>query len=178
MKPVKRLLRVLPFLVLGGLLTATTLSVGGCSSTPKAKTSNIQQGTMPEGGTFRGVWFSELWGELHMVVDGDVVMGRWQNKPRGTWGKLKGKISGDVLHFQWKEIKIGAVGPEATTEGRGVFKYVPMPPPDVPRLKGQWGYKDNEAGGGVWDCVNQKDVPPRLNSIKGDNDPTMGAGWE
>jgi hypothetical protein len=149
----------------------------GCGGQGSGRLAQVQAGPMPQGATFRGVWYNPSWGELHLVATGDEVVGRWRSAQRGLWGQMTGTVNGDVIRFRWEERKVGGIDPGSVRKGRGFFKYVPVEPPDLPRLRGEWGLGDSETGGGEWDCVKQKDVEPRLESIGNDPDPTL-ENWD
>ena len=163
-----------------GLMVGTAVVGGGCGpKAPTAKTARVQSGSMPAGGTFKGVWYSEALGELHMVPEGSSVVGKWKDKTHGRWGKLTGTQSGDVVKFRWEEHKIGVIGPGSTTTGRGYFKFIPADDDvSLPRLKGEWGLNENEVGGGTWDVNRVQDREPNLSEVKSDEDPTVDSGWD
>ena len=164
---------------LAGVMVGTVLVVGGCSSKPPVKMANVQSGSMPAGQSFKGVWYSEAFGELHLVPEGDTVVGKWKDKTHGKWGKLTGKQSGDVVKFRWEEHKIGVIGPGSTTIGRGYFKYIPgSDDAPLPKLKGEWGLGENEVGSGTWDNNRVQDREPNLSEVKSDEDPTVDSGWD
>jgi hypothetical protein len=142
------------------------------------KKANVPVGSLPAGESFKGVWYNPVWGELHMLPEGSTVQAKWKSSKGGVWGALHGNIDGDVIKFEWEEHKTGAVGPGSTRKGKGYFKFQPQEPPNLPRLKGEWGLGENEVGGGEWDCVKQKDLEPNLKEIGGEPDPTVDTGWD
>jgi len=159
-----------------GLLFALALTVPSSVSCGGAqgRAALVKEEPMAPSATFKGVWFNPVWGELHLVTtEGNSVYGKWRSDSSGVWGQLNGTISNDVLRFTWEERKTGGIGPGFQRKGKGYFKYVPVEAPDMPRLKGEWGLSENETGGGEWNCVLQKDVPPRPDKIGGDSDPTI-----
>jgi hypothetical protein len=159
--------------------SAGALSLGGCGEPPKhAKTAKVAVGSMPADATFKGVWFNPVFGELHMLTEGNTVSGKYKSQSSGIWGIIHGTITGDVVHFEWEEHKTGAIGPGSKRQGKGYWKYVPSEPPEQPKLKGEWGFAENEVGGGDWDSVKQKDVEPKPDTIGGDPDPTVDSGWD
>ena len=163
-----------------GLVVGAALVGGGCGpGTPPAKTARVQAGSMPAGATFKGVWYSEAFGELHLVPEGTTIVGKWKDKTHGKWGKLSGSVSGDLIKFRWEEHKIGVIGPGSTSTGRGYFKYIPSADDvSLPRLKGEWGLAENEVGGGTWDVNRVQDREPNLADVKSDEDPTVDSGWD
>ncbi len=140
--------------------------------------ANVTAGAMPPGGAFKGVWYSEAFGELHLVTEGANIVGKWKDKTHGRWGKMSGTVDGDLAKFRWEEHKMGAIGPGSTTLGRGYFKFMPAEEGALPRLKGEWGYEENEVGGGNWDMNRVQDREPNLNEVKSDEDPTVDSGWD
>lgn len=164
---------------MAGLVLGIALVGTGCGpSKPKAKMANVTAGTMPANGTFKGVWYNEAFGELHLVPEGGNVIGKWKDKTHGRWGKMSGTISGDLMKFRWEEHKMGAIGPGATTIGRGYFRFIPAEEGYLPRLKGEWGFEESEVGGGNWDMNRVQDREPDLNDVKSDEDPTVDSGWD
>src|SRR5690348_16828983 len=58
-------------LAFAGALVLTLPAVTGCGpGSGDAKMANVQAGDLPAGGDWTGVWFSELYGYLHIVQDG------------------------------------------------------------------------------------------------------------
>src|SRR5438477_6593719 len=98
------------------------LYVAGCSSGPDAKTAKIQAGDMPQGAEWTGVYYSELFGHLHIVQDGNSISGKWLRPTRDRWGEVHGSVVGDLLHFSWVEHTIGLATPNANKTGHGYFK--------------------------------------------------------
>lgn len=167
-----------------GLLAALALTLAvpslvGCGPAPSGvQLAKVQAGSLPAGETFKGVWYNPVFGDLHMVPQGTAIVGKFKSQSSGVWGKVHGEISGDLIKFEWEEHKTGAIGPGSTRKGKGYFKFVPKEAPEQPALRGEWGLGDNEVGGGDWDCIRQKDVEPKLESIGGEADPTIGGGWD
>lgn len=167
------------------LITAAALSISplastGCSGAGgSAKTADIKPGDMPEGGDYRGVWFSPLYGYLHLVTDGDKVNGKWMRPSKDRWGELHGDLTGNVLRFSWTEHTIGAVGPNSSREGRGYFKYVRPEGDNVDdTIAGEIGRGKDEVGE-PWDAVKQRNVEPDLASIGGTGSGDIGGGdWD
>lgn len=180
-----------------GLSLGVILGLPACGpGKPAVKTAKVQVGTMPANGTFRGVWFNEAFGELHLAVDGSTVVGGWKNKKHGKVGKLTGTITGDVLRYSWQETKMGAIGPGAKSSGKGYFKFQPVSEgkpvgandscwvvttdggTQLPKILGEWGLGESEAGGGDWEahCVQRRD--PDMKEVKGEDDPTVDSSWD
>lgn len=146
-----------------GLAGASSGMVLGCG--PGGTVAKVQSGPMPEGQVWLGVYFNPAFGMLHMEEAGDNIRGRWKKGEK--FGEMSGTKQGNVVHFSWKETSTVFVGANAMHEGKGYFVY--MPPAEAngsPRLKGEWGYKNDETGGGTWDCVKQLGQTPDVDSIK------------
>lgn len=135
---------------------------------------------MPEGEVWMGVYYHPIYGYLHLMEQGDSVVGRWKRADQSAWGELSGSRAGNLLRFSWTEHKIGQVGPAATSKGKGVFQYVMGEA--VGELKGQYGLGDDETGSD-WNCVKQQRMLPDLKSIGGDSSAVSapaveGQGWK
>lgn len=157
------------------------LGVAACGGDEKKPThAQVKPGPMPEGGTWRGVYYSPLYGYLHIVVDGSSVSGKWRNAEGDKWGELNGKTDGDLLRFAWKEHKIGMFGPNATTEGNGYFRYI-IPDADNAdhELEGEWGLGEADAGN-PWNAIKQRNLDPDPDSVLPDESQTAvsGADWD
>jgi hypothetical protein len=143
------------------------------------RTADITPGEMPAGSSWTGVWYSELYGYLHLVQDGNAVQGKWLRPHKDRWGKLDGKMEGNVLRFEWSEYTIGLVGPNAEKKGKGYFKFSP-PSATVQfdTIAGEIG-RDKDETGEPWDAVRQKDMTPDLASIGGSGAGDLGGGdWD
>lgn len=139
-----------------------------CGSGTKARTAaDIDAGTMPAEGEWEGVYYSQMYGFLHLTESGGAVQGAWRTTAGDKWGELYGETEGDLLRFEWQEHKIGVVGPNATSEGHGYFRYT-IPTPDEPHeLKGEWGLGE-EAVGHSWDLIKQTGKEPDPKSVRPD----------
>ena len=136
---------------------------------------------MPDGAEWNGVYFSQQYGYLHMTKEGKAVTGVWKS-PKGAWGRMVGEVTGDLFFFEWEEHKIGQVGPNATTKGKGYFKYHRPEGENVnDELKGEWGLGENEVGH-PWEAVKQRNMDPDPKSILEEvgaaGDETVGGGWD
>jgi hypothetical protein len=140
----------------------------GCGKPPPPTTANVKAGDLPAGGDWSGVFYSPLYGHLHLVKEGSSVSGKWRTSNGDKWGELHGEATGDLLKYQWVEHKIGMVGPGSTTEGRGYFKYfVPADENANQEIKGQWGLERSEIGN-PWEAVRQRNMLPDPDSVKPD----------
>ena len=85
-------------LALAGALVA--FGTSACGPPPKpSKTANVTAGAMPSGASWDGVYFSPLFGYLHLKQDGALVVGRWERPRKDRWGELKGNADGNLLRF-------------------------------------------------------------------------------
>ncbi|HQB46858.1 MAG TPA: hypothetical protein PLV85_24800, partial [Polyangiaceae bacterium] len=150
------------------VIAPCTLSACGGPKTSSPKMAAVQPGNMPSGAVWDGVYFNAVWGNLHIVSDGNSFEGRWLRTDESAWGEMKGTLSGDVARFEWKEHKIGMVGPSATSTGKGYFRYTRPEGDNMDdRILGEWGFGDAEVGGGEWDSVKQRNKQPDLKSVGG-----------
>ncbi len=176
MKPKRSLWFVLAAMALVG----TPLSTMGCAGGPgSGRTTNVKAGEMPQDGTWTGVWYSELYGYLHLVQDGNAVKGKWIRPHRDKWGEIDGEADGDLIKFKWSEHVIDLVGPNATKSGRGYFKYKRPAGDNVDdTFSGEIGFEKDEVGY-PWEGVKQRNVKPDLSSIGGNGANEVGGGeWD
>lgn len=154
-------------------------------------TANITIGPMPEGGTFHGVWQSQQYGRMHLCQSQDVVVGEYFKDERH--GRLQGRVRGDTLRFEWTDERELVVGRPNITNGHGYFQFRTSyeVPSDVEgeaphtvelwNLQGEWGFDDDEVGGGTWhallmprerptDCYASARTPPGQRGSGGDED--------
>lgn len=178
-RAMKVLRRLFSAAALGALLSAP-LAVTGCAGgSSDAKTANVQSGDMPSGATWKGVYFSELYGYLHLVDSGSEVQGKWLRPHKDKWGEVKGEATGDVLHFTWTEHTVGGVGPNSNRSGKGYFKYKRPAGENVDdTIAGEIGKGENEVGE-PWDAIKQRNLAPDLASIGGTGATDIGGGdWD
>lgn len=159
--------RVLGVGVLTVCLGLTALA--GCGgSAPPPTHAMVKAGDLPEGGDWTGVFYSPLYGHLHLIKEGTSVSGRWRTTAGDKWGELHGEVTGDLLKFDWVEHKIGLVGPGATSEGRGYFKYVVPPGENVNHeIRGEWGLGRSEVGT-RWEAIRQRNMLPDFKAVAPD----------
>ena len=162
-------------IVLLGVVALAPAALAGCGDGKDAKTAKITSGPMPENETWTGVYFHPVYGYLHMVEEGDSIIGRWKRADQSKWGELSGKKSGNVMHYTWKEHTVGMVGASATTHGKGYFQYK-MDKEDRPVLDGQFGLNDDETGSD-WHNVKQARMTPDIKSIGGDSEGIKPGGF-
>ena len=134
---------------------------------------------MPEGADWTGVYYNELYGNLHVIQEGDEVNGKWQRPQKDRWGELHGKATGNVMRFDWTEYKTGVVGPNSKATGKGYFKYSRPDGDNVDdRIDGEIGSGLDEVGS-PWDAIKQRNVQPDLASIGGTGAGDIGGGdWD
>ncbi|HEX2734716.1 MAG TPA: hypothetical protein VHM70_24090 [Polyangiaceae bacterium] len=170
-------LLILALATLGG----SVMGLSACGpSQPETVKANVVAGAMPANGSWRGVYYSQTFGYLHLLADGSSVSGKWRTASGEKWGEMHGTSDGDLLRYEWEETRIGMFGPNAKSHGKGYFKYV-VPEGDDPdhEIHGQWGLGDNEAGY-TWDAVKQRRMEPDPNSVMPDETATAveGGDWD
>jgi hypothetical protein len=138
----------------------------GCGG---SSTANIDPGTMPENGTYTGVYFSPQYGEMHLVQNGSAVVGKYEKDERS--GKIQGEAEGDVLRFEWTEYKAMVSNRPQETRGHGYFRYMIDASNGDHILKGRWGLNDEDSTGGEWNAYKSRSREPDLDSI---DEPTSG----
>ena len=133
-----------------------------------------------EGGEWNGVYYSQTYGYLHRVEgNGDKITGAWRTVAGDKWGELFGETKGDVLEYEWKEHKIGMIGPNATVEGKGYFRYVVPESGEAHEIRGEWGLDDDNAGH-TWTALKQNNMQPDPKSVRPDEleSRTGAEGWD
>ena len=161
-------------------LAAFSFSIFSTACGPKAdvvKTADhISPAPMPAEGEWRGVFYSPTYGYLHITEMSGAVQGAWRTTNGSKWGELYGQLDGDLLRFSWTEHKIGVVGPNAVSKGRGYFLYRIPNPKEAHELDGEWGLGDDEVGHN-WDCVKQKNMEADPKSVRPNElESNVGAG--
>jgi hypothetical protein len=168
-------------LVLGLMLpVAGTLGCGGKG----AKAPLIKASEMPEGAVWKGVYYSQIYGNLHLVDEGGEIKGAWRTVAGDSWGELTGKAEGNLLRYEWVEHRIGMVGPSADRTGHGYFNYLrkrTAETKDPDEIHGEWGLGDAETGN-VWKATRQNNLEPEPKSVKPDEVESAGSvqagGWD
>lgn len=146
---------------------------------PAAKVAQVQPAELPPGASWNGVYFNELYGNLHLVHTGSTIQGKWKRTDGSAWGEMHGSVTGNLFRFEWAEYKDGFVGAAGTSRGKGFFVYKRPDGENVDdRLEGEWGFGDDEIGN-PWQCVKQRNKEPDLKSIGSTVDATGPVGdWE
>ncbi len=166
-------------------LALPTVGAVACGPSVSVKTANLKSNPMPEGKEWRGVYYSQVYGNLHIVTEGDTVEGKWRTVAGEAWGELHGKADGDLFKYEWTEHKIGMVGPSGTRSGHGYFRYVPSKVSDIKdpdQIHGEWGLGESDAGND-WKAVKQPNVEPDPKSVQPDEvesgtPAVSGGGWD
>ena len=174
-------LRTLPRFMLALALTAP-FALGAVACGPGAdepKHATVKAGEMPSGGEWQGVYFSPLYGYLHIVADGKAVNGGWRTAAGDAFGELHGETDGNLLRYEWKERRIGAVGADAVKKGKGYFVYMIPKAGEAHEVHGEWGLGESDAGS-KWQAVKQKNMPPDLKAVQPDEyeGRVTGGGWD
>jgi len=156
-------------LAVGALVVApvVSLSLGGCAR-EEPKIAKVTSGPMPEGEQWTGVYFHPVYGHLHLIEEGQNIVGRWKRTDHSHWGEMSGRRAGNVLHYAWKEHQVGMIGASATTKGKGYFVYK-VNKDGIGELHGEFGLNDSEIGS-KWNNVKQQRMDPNLKSIGGDGE--------
>jgi hypothetical protein len=156
---------VLTISMIAMLSTVTAVPLlSGCAGNA---TPALQIKSMPEGGTFTGVWHSPQYGEMHMRQSGSSVIGRYTKDERN--GRIQGNVEGDVMRFEWTEKRELIAGRSVTTKGHGYFRIIHDEAEKTWKLIGEWGNDAAERGGGPWNAVKSK-APVRLDDKGNESD--------
>jgi hypothetical protein len=158
------------------------LGAVGCGSSDDEHIvkSKVKSGNMPAEGSWRGVWYSQLYGYLHLLKDGDKVHGKWRTTAGDKWGEMHGSVEGDLYRYEWEENRIGMFGPNAKAHGKGYFKYVVPDHENADHeIHGEWGLDESDAGN-EWKAIKQRRMEPDPNSVMPDETQTAveGGDWD
>ena len=150
------------------LSLAVPVALVGCGGgQPDVKHASVKAGSMPDGGEWPGVYYSQLYGYLHVLVDGSNANGAWRTTAGDSFGELHGQLDGNLLKYTWTERRIGAVGADANRKGNGYFVYSIPKAGEAHEIVGEWGLGDSNAGN-EWKAVKQKNMQPNPDSVKPD----------
>ena len=84
--------RSLWFLMTATALVGAPLTATGCAGgSGSARAADLTPGEMPSGASWTGVYFSELYGYLHLVQDGNAVIGKWLRPDKDKLGRDQGR---------------------------------------------------------------------------------------
>jgi len=174
------------FMIFAGVvaLMLPCVTLVACGPGKPANSADMANKEMPEGASWKGVYYSQIYGNLHLVDDGDSIKGAWRTAAGEAWGELTGKSDGAVLKYEWTEHRIGMVGPSADKKGKGYFVYSRPNrgnAKDPDEIKGQWGLGKNETGN-KWEAIKQTNVEPDPKSVMPDEVErgagVSGGGWD
>jgi hypothetical protein len=156
----------------------SVLALGACG-TEGPKHAVVKAGEMPAGGEWQGVYYDKVYGYLHIVTDGKTAQGAWRTGGGDAYGELQGEADGDLLRYTWTQHKIGMVGKEAESSGKGYFRYTIPKVGESHVIVGEWGLGDSDAGN-AWQAVKQTNMQPNLQSVKPDEieGKVNAGGWD
>ena len=63
-----------------------------CNHGKSANSADKLSHEMPEGAEWKGVYYSQIYGNLHVVDDGGSLKGAWRTTAGEAWGELRGKV--------------------------------------------------------------------------------------
>lgn len=174
---VRTILKLVLSLCLFVPMALTTVGCGGSSNAPKL--AHVKPGDMPANGDWSGVYYSVLYGYLHLVAQGDTASGGWRTTAGDAWGEMSGKVQGDIFRFEWRERKIGMVGANAERKGKGYFRYTIPKAGEAHEIIGEWGLNADETGS-EWKAVKQMNMKPDPKSVAPDEieGRSEGGGWD
>jgi hypothetical protein len=162
------------------VLVACPVAIGACGGGAKsAESASVKPGEMPAGEDWSGVYYSPVYGMLHLVLEGDTLSGAWRTAAGDSWGEMSGKVNGDIFKYEWTEHKIGMVGPHSSTHGRGYFRYTMPKAGDPAEITGEWGLNTDEVGN-TWKATKQVNQKPDPKSVRPDEveGRVEGGGWD
>ncbi|MGK0360538.1 MAG: hypothetical protein ACI9U2_002851 [Bradymonadia bacterium] len=131
-------------LAIGALLTT---ACGG-----QALSTVPLPGPALQGANLNGAWYSEEFGTMKVVQDGQNIRGSYED-PRGPDhnGTFKGVLQGDLIKLEW--IKRGnPIAAIPSSRGRGWLRVRLR----GERLEGKWGYDESRDDGGNWTAEKSK----------------------
>jgi hypothetical protein len=165
--------------LLSALALPSALSMSACGPSTDVKHAQVKAGELPAGAEWQGVYFSPVYGYLHLLTDGKAAQGAWRTGGGDAYGELQGEVDGDVLRYTWTQHKIGQIGKEATSSGKGYFKYTIPKEGEAHKIVGEWGLGDSDAGNS-WDAVKQTNMQPNPASVKPDEieGKVNAGGWD
>jgi len=165
--------------LLAALALPFALSLSACGNGNEAKHAQLKAGEMPAGGEWQGVYYDKVYGYLHIVTDGKTAQGAWRTGGGDAYGELQGETDGNLLRYSWTQHKIGMVGKEAESSGKGYFKYTIPKAGESHEIAGEWGLGDSDAGN-TWHAVKQTNMQPNLQSVKPDEieGKVNAGGWD
>jgi len=165
------------FILMCSLMLPVSASFG-CGGKADPNAAQLKPAEMPEGAEWKGVYYSSVYGDLHLKEDGGTLVGKWRTVSGDANGEMTGKTEGNLYRYEWTERKIGLIGPAATRSGKGYFKYTRKPAQegiqDSDELVGQWGLNEKDSGN-EWKAVKQKNREPNFKAVEPDEVETAGS---
>jgi len=171
--------KLLKLSFLSALVLPSALSLTACGNSSEVKHAQIKAGEMPANAEWQGVYYSPTYGYLHLLVDGKTAQGAWRTGGGDAYGELQGEVDGDVLRYSWTQHKIGQIGAEAQSNGKGYFKYSIPKEGEAHKIGGEWGLGESDAGN-PWEAVKQTNMQPNPASVKPDEieGKVNAGGWD
>ena len=171
--------RLVKISLLAALAIPSALAVTACGPSNEVKHATIKAGEMPAGGEWQGVYYSQVYGYLHVLVDGKTAQGAWRTGGGDAYGELQGEVDGNVMKYTWTQHKIGMVGAEANSSGKGYFVYSIPKEGESHKISGEWGLGESDAGN-KWEAVKQTNMQPNPDSVKPDEieGKVNAGGWD
>ncbi len=162
------------------LLGCGPLFLGCGPQAAAAKLADARAAAMPADGSWTGVYYSPVYGNLHLVQEGNVVRGGWLRPRKDMIGTLQGNADGNLLRFDWQERIDGLIGPNSTKAGKGYLVYARPEGENVDDLiDGAMGRGADEVGLGEWHAIKQRNVKPNLDSVRPTGAGDIGGGdWD
>lgn len=115
----------------------------------------VHPGDMPAGGSFHGAWVSPQYGDMHLCVTGQHVIGTYEKNERS--GRITGEVDGDILWFNWEESRTYVPGNPVNVSGRGYFRLTINAAENNDNvIEGEWGMGDDRTGGGPWTATKRR----------------------
>lgn len=133
------------------LCALLVVALAACSGNRNGAQMNtqIQQGPMPDGGNWAGVWFSN-WGEMTIETDGSSIVGQFCDEENNRYGRLEGTVRGDVIRLHWNTSDVSMGNRPRSSEGSAVaqFSFTQQGESQGMHFAGTWGFGTSNDGGG------------------------------
>ena len=133
---------------------------------------DVRPGAMTSGESFSGSFHSEQIGDVFLEQTGDLVVGQYaynRASCRAT-GHIEGRVEGNLMHFSWTESQ-RLCGRIAPMTGHGYMLFW-IDSAQNGRANGEWGFAENEGGGGPWSLFRdrvRRQPTPEEGGTRGDN---------
>ena len=125
----------------------------------------LRQGAMPATFTWTGVFQSPEIGNVEFVQTGEAVVGRYEYD-RGSChvvARMEGRVTGNLARVRWSEDH-RVCGRLAPIIGHAYFLFWSDDDGRRGRIDGEWGYGENERGGGHWGAFHLRNRQPTMLS--------------